>query len=644
MPLHLLHTPGWSPSPLREALAAEHVATQEVSAATVGGLVLPHGPTVLLLDPDAVTRVDGETLRAVGRAGIAVVALGAPGQHDLPSHLPDRALSAFVAHPAAPRPLLLALRTAFREAAARGEARLARAETALRASEVAELTEIGAQLLTERDHRALLRLILSQARRITNSDAGSFYLVEREADGATWLRFTHAQNESRPDLPFTEQRLPLDGDSLAGHAALSGEPLVVDDVDDIAPDAPFAFNRSFDERSGYRTKSVLTIPMSDHSGQVIGVLQLINRKLTPGARLDSADAVEREVLPFSPHTVRLVRALAGQAAVSLENSQLQQSIERLFEGFVRAAVHAIEQRDPGTSGHSERVAGMCVRLAETVDATPNGPYGRTRFTAPQIQELRYAALLHDFGKVSVREEVLAKPRKLYASDLALLRQRHDFLVRTAQWRFERERADRLERMGREGYDEFMAELEARHARARGELDRFLELVEVANEPAVLPAGDFAELQALSGRTYPGLDGRPRPFLSEAEVRYLTIPQGSLDEAERREIESHVTHTYQFLQRIPWTRELARVPDIAHAHHEKLNGRGYPRRIAGDEIPVQARIMTIADVFDALTAADRPYKRAVPVEQALGILGTEVTDGTLDGELFRLFVEAGVYTR
>jgi len=348
------------------------------------------------------------------------------------------------------------------------------------------------------------------------------------------------------------------------------------------------------------------------------------------------------VVPFSKRTVELVTALAGQAAVAIENGQLYREIERLFEGFVQAAVRAIEQRDPTTFGHSGRVADMTVRLAAVVDRAEDGPYRTVRFSREQLREIRYAGLLHDFGKVGVREQVLVKAKKLYPLQLELIRQRHDFVRRSAEREFWRKRAEFLETHGRKGYEQFLRTLEQEHAAELGELEHFMTTVLQANEPTVLPATHFEELLVLAGRTYQDLSGVPRPYLTDREVRYLTIPKGSLDETERLEIESHVNHTYSFLKEIPWTRELHDIPLIAYGHHEKLDGHGYPRGVTGDAIPVQTRMMTISDIYDALTAADRPYKSAVAPARALDIMDEEVRAGQLDGQLFQLFVDAKVF--
>ena len=638
----LLHLPSWTPEPIGLPLAQEGVEVRKVNSASE--VAADHRPTVLLLDAVARSHFTPHALLALRDAGVAVLALGANGEEDVPHDLPAEALAGFVRGPIGGRQLLVGLRSALLVAAARQDTLRAKAETAARTSEITELTDIGIQLTTEKDYNKLLDLILNQARRITQSDAGSLYVVETDDRGEKRLRFKLSQNDSRPDIPFVEFTMPIDQASLAGYAASEGEPLVIDDVYMLPPDVEYAFNRSFDQRYGYRTKSMLVIPMVNHHGDVIGVLQLINRKRDLAARLASPEAADRQIISYSPHTVKIVRALAGQAAVSIENSQLYEAIERLFEGFVKAAVTAIEQRDPTTSGHSERVATRTVALATLVDRVDDGPYRLVNFTPEQIREIRYAGLLHDFGKVGVREQVLVKAKKLYNENLTLIRQRHAFIRRSAQWRFEKERADYLLANGTKGYETFFLDLESRHEAEIALTERFLRVVLESNEPSLLAEGNFEQLNEFSTRTFEDMDGNPVPFLSDPEVRMLSIRKGSLDEEERLEIESHVTHTFDFLRRIPWTRGLSQIPDIAHAHHEKLNGRGYPRRIGGDAIPLQTRMMTIADIYDALTAQDRPYKRAVPADRALDIMQDEVKGGMLDSQLFRLFVDHKLWER
>src|SRR5581483_109631 len=334
-----------------------------------------------------------DVLRALVDAGGAIVALGRAGETEVPDSMPTELLSGFVRHPPGPREFLVAIRSGFREAAARGETARARSEAAMRSREIVELTRIGVALGTERNLKTLLDLILTQARRITGSDAGSLYLVETTDQGTKRLRFRLAQTFSKPEAPFVEFTIPVDRTSLAGYAATTGEALTIDDAYFLPPDVEYSINRSFDERYGYRTKSMLVIPMKDHKEQVIGVLQLINRKRQLEAVLATPSDVDQHVVPYSKRTVELVTALAGQAAVAIENSRLYEDIERLFQGFVLAAVTAIEQRDPTTYGHSGRVAGMTVTLAEAVDRTDHGVYRDIRFTREQLREIRYAGLL-----------------------------------------------------------------------------------------------------------------------------------------------------------------------------------------------------------------------------------------------------------
>ena len=639
----LLHPPMWRPDAVAPALETSQVEARAVRQPKELA-VADDRPTVFLLDAESRSAFPVDVMRSFVDAGGAIVALGRDGELDVPEGLPTEFLSGFLTHPTSPRRLLVAIRAGFREAAARAETARARGEAAHRAREIGELTRIGVALGTERDLKTLLDLILTQSRCITQSDAGSLYLVEHNEEGTKRLRFRLAQTYSKPEAPFVEFTIPVDRTSLAGYCAVTGEPLVLDDAYFLPPDVEYTINRSFDERYGYRTKSMLVIPMKDHKDEIIGVLQLINRKRNFEAVLSTPADVEKQVVPYSKRTVELVTALAGQAAVAIENSRLYEDIEKLFEGFVLAAVHAIEQRDPTTYGHSSRVAGMTVGLAEIVDRAGDGPYRGVKFSREQVKEIRYAALLHDFGKVGVREQVLIKAKKLYPSDLGLVRHRHAFIRRTAEREFWRKRAEYLESRGKKGYEGFVKDLEGAHRQELMELDRFLEIVLQANEPTILPDGSFEELKAWSKRTYLAFDGAIEAFLSPDEMRYLTIRKGSLDDAERHEIESHVTHTFQFLQRIPWTRELQQIPLIAYGHHEKLDGRGYPRRITAEGISIQTRMMTISDIYDALTAQDRPYKRAVSTDRALEILSHEVKEGQLDSDLFKLFIDGKVYQR
>ena len=513
--------------------------------------------------------------------------------------------------------------------------------------ELEELNRIGIALSETRDVEQLLDLILLKARQITQADAGSLYLLEQTplySNGAMFpsqLRFKLTQNDS-VQFPFSEHTLALTEASMAGYCALHGEVVELADAYRIPKGRPYHFNDSFDNASGYRTRSLITLPMKNGKGEVLGVLQLINCKRRAKDVLKNAAAVRHGVQPFPEAAVRLGLSLASQAAVAYENSRLYREIEDLFDGFVNAAVHAIEQRDPTTSGHSQRVCEMTVALAEAVDRETRGKYADLRFSREQIKELRYAALLHDFGKVGVREEVLVKAKKLYPLQFARLFDRFDYIRRDIEARSAEQKVDALQKLSRKEADVKLKALNEETRRLLAEVDRYAALVEKANEPTIMPESEFEKLAELSEKKYKNSKGEQQPYLSMNEVKLLSIPRGNLDPDERKQIESHVVNSFNFLTQIPWTPEFRRIPEIARAHHEKLNGRGYPNGLTSKDIPIQTKMMTICDIYDALSATDRPYKRALPVDRALEILKLCVENEEIDEELFRVFKEAQVF--
>lgn len=524
--------------------------------------------------------------------------------------------------------------------------------------EIKNLNEIGAALSAEHDTAKLLEMILAKCREITVSDAGSLYIVEEveepgsealletgaeEQPKRRVLRFKLTQNDS-VRVPFREITMDIDQQSIAGYVALTGEIVNLEDAYQLPLGVPYQINRKFDEDSGYRTKSILAVPMRNPRGEICGVVQLINCKRHWETKLDSLTAIMREVVSYSLKQQELVESLASQAAVAFENSRLYEAIQRLFEGFVRASVIAIEARDPTTSGHSFRVANLTVALAETVDRVESWPFAGLHFSREQMKEIRYASLLHDFGKVGVREEVLVKAKKLYPAQLDLVRQRFQFVKRSREVEALRSRLDTVLEKGREEYLRQLPELESNLAEQLRELDDDFKVIQQANEPTLLAEGSFEQLLKIAAHQYIDEEGGQQPLLSGDEVRLLSIPKGSLDEQERRQIESHVIHSFNFLKQIPWTKEIRGIPRIARNHHEKLNGSGYPHKLGAPEIPVQTRMMTIADIFDALAAGDRPYKRAVEATRALEILEHAVKEGEIDPDLFRLFVETRVFDK
>lgn len=605
----------------------------------------PERPTVVLVDRALAERSGGPGMLGTLASFAAFIGLGEAGETDPSQSMNSLALTSWLPADAGRGAGTTALQGALRHASALIEAyRAARLEQSS-AFDLRELSRVGVALSTERNLDTLLWMILSQALQLSSSDAGSLYLMERDAQGhPSTLRIKLSQNITLPDIPFTEFSIPIDHASIAGYVAATGDPLMIGDVYLLPEQMTYRFNRSMDDKFGYRTKSMLVIPMRTHRDEIIGVLQLINRKRDAEAQLPSLDVVEHQVLPFDQRSADLVAALAAQAAVAIENSRLYEDIERLFEGFVTAAVTAIEARDPTTSGHSFRVATFTTNLAEAVDLAGEGPYKGLKFTREQIREIRYAGLLHDFGKVGVREQVLVKQKKLYGHDLTILRHRFNSLLQQADLEFERERAEHLLDHGPSDYREVVQRLDLMRRERRDELSRWLDAIVRANEPTILPEGSFEQLAEIGLQTFTDFDGVERPLLAEDELRFLMINKGNLDPRERREIESHVTHTYRFLEQIPWTRELSGIPKIAFGHHEKLDGTGYPRGIGEHDIPVQTRMMTIADIYDALTATDRPYKRAVTAERAIDILGMEAKDGHIDRDLLTTFVQAQVFTK
>jgi len=504
--------------------------------------------------------------------------------------------------------------------------------------EIDELNSIGIALSAERDMPSLLDLILRTGRQITDSDAGALYLVEEnEITGEKVLRFTLTQNDSVA-VPFNQYTIPIDSSRTSSYVALTGHSLALEDCYYLPPDVPFGFTKDFDAQIGYRTKSMLAVPMKNPKGEVVGVLQLLNCKRDPAAKVTPQNADE-VVIPYPARNQKLVESLASQAAVALENARLYESIQNLFEGLVKASVVAIEARDPTTFGHSFRVEKLTTALAEAVDRVDDGLYKDVRFSREQMRELRYASVLHDFGKVGVREEVLVKAKKLYPNQLEVVRERFNFVRKAIREEHASNRLKYVLEKGREEFQKKSPEFEAEIEAKLKELDGFFQFVLQCNEPTVLPEGNFERLADLAARRY--LDdwaGEERSLLQANEVRLLSIPKGSLDATERREIESHVLHTFNFLSQIPWTKEIRSIPMIARAHHEKLDGSGYPFKMTGPEIPIQSRMMTISDIYDALSASDRPYKRAVPPDRALSIIEFEVKQRLLDEELFRIFRE------
>ncbi len=503
-------------------------------------------------------------------------------------------------------------------------------EVGMRRQRLHQLSEIGAQLSTQLDLDALLETILSEARKIGGCEGGSLYLVDRTSELPA-LVFKLAQNDAFP-VPFVETRLPMTAASIAGYVATSGEQLNITDVYELAPDLPYRLNRSFDERMGYRMRSMLVVPMRDHRNQVVGVLQFVNRLDRKGQPVE-----------FDGEIAEVLRAIASQAAISIQRNALVRNINELFEGFVRASVKTIEQRDPSTSGHSFRVAESTVALFELLPKSGVARFRDLIITAEQTREVRYAALLHDFGKIGVREQVLLKANKLTPDRLSMLRYRFEL---------QRERLKRralekeLHLLHHEAVDLDMSrrrvhrDLEKQLSR----LDDYWTWVQCANSPSVLEDGDFRHLLEVRQERFLDIDGTFSGLIEDDDLLALSVQRGSLTPNERREIQSHVVHTKEFLTVLPWPPELAAIPAIDGAHHEKLDGSGYPDGLIGEQIPLPARVMAVCDIYDALTAMDRPYKSSISPDQAAAILEDEARRGLIDTDIVSIFIGAKMHEK
>jgi len=478
-------------------------------------------------------------------------------------------------------------------------------------SRIQSLNEIGIALTAETNLGRLLDLIVLKARQFTSADAGSLYLV-RESK----LFFEVAQNDTLArkrtgEGAFKPFSLPLDTASIAGYVAVTGEALNLPDVYRLRKKDKISFNRDFDTRTGYRTRSMLVVPMRDHENQVIGVLQLIN-------------SLERgKAVPFPEESVPLVLSLASQAAVAIRNASLIHDIQRIFRALVEYSASAIDARSPHTAGHSRRVALYALKLARAISASKTGPYAAVSFSEEELEELEYAAWLHDIGKIGVREHVLEKRGRLTDDRLALV---------TARMR--------LARLMMETQDGLSAEEKGRRERLLEDGQR---LVAEVNTAGFLPDEKLAALNELASERVRGEDGAEVPLLDEFELENLSVRRGNLTLSEYREIQSHVRHTLEILNHIPFTRGLRNIPTFAACHHEMLNGTGYPAHLTAPDIPLQARILAVVDIFDALTARDRPYKAAVPLDKTLQILEDEAKLGRLDKDLVELFIRGKLYS-
>jgi len=500
-----------------------------------------------------------------------------------------------------------------------------------------QLNAIGASLSAERDIDRLLEAILTAAKTITRADGGTLYRVTEEKS----LRFEIVRTSSLKyylggstgnPVPFYPIQLYKDGKPnqtmVAAQAALTGKTINIADAY-TAEGFDFTGTRAFDAKTGYRSKSFLTVPMRNHEGETIGVLQLIN----------AVDPLSGEIVAFSASDQRLAESLASQAAVALANRMLINQLESLFESFISLINGAIDEKSPYTGGHCQRVPVLTMMLAEAVNETTEGPLADFHMTDKDRYELKIAGLLHDCGKVTTPVHVVDKASKLETifDRIQLIDTRFEVLKRDLE-------IDSLKRRAAMGRME-AAEAEARLRDGLRRLDedrKFLHACNIGSER--MRDDDVAHVKRIAKYRWRDLSGHEADFLSADEVKNLTIRAGTLTEEERKIINHHIVATIRMLEALPWPKHLTNVPEYAGGHHERMDGKGYPKGLTRAQMSVQARCMGIADIFEALTAKDRPYKKGKTLSESLEILGRMKQNQHIDPDLFDIFVRRKIYRR
>jgi len=494
------------------------------------------------------------------------------------------------------------------------------------------LNKIGIALSSETNLTLLLESIVRETRSFTNADAGSLYLVDQD-NGV--LHFEVAQNDTlrkradmKPDT-FKPYSLALTKNSIAGYVAITGETLNIPDAYDLSSEAGFEFNRDFDRRNNYRTRSMLLVAMKDTEGKIIGVLQLINS-------IDS----DGKVISFDPSIESLVSSLASQAAVAIKNAQLIKEIKAVFEALIQYSVSAIDARSPFTAGHSKGVAKYTMALARAINDTHDGPYAPVSFSTAELEELNYAAWLHDIGKIGVREWVLDKRSRLSEAETAALISRFESIKASAIVETEKKKLVLLQKDG--GNQKEIRELDRDLNGQLKQIEEYLAFIKETNTSNFLDEPGLEKLEEIYKKKHLDFEGQKRGYLTDFEFENLSVRKGNLTKGEMEEIQSHVIHTENIVDKIPFKGPLKKVPLFAAGHHEMLDGSGYPKQVTSEDIPLQTRIITVADIYEALIAKDRPYKGSMDPVRSLAILQEEAAKGRLDNELVRIFIEKKVY--
>ena len=500
-----------------------------------------------------------------------------------------------------------------------------------------QLNAIGASLSAERDINRLLEAILTAAKTITRADGGTLYRLTEEKS----LRFEIVRTSSLKyylggttgnPVPFYPIQLYKDGKPnqtmVAAQAALTGRTINIADAY-TAEGFDFTGTRAFDAKTGYRSKSFLTVPMRNHEGETIGVLQLINAQ-NPGSG---------EIVAFSASDQRLAESLASQAAVALTNRLLINQLESLFESFISLINGAIDEKSPYTGGHCQRVPVLTMMLAEAVNETSEGPLAQFRMSDKDRYELKIAGLLHDCGKVTTPVHVVDKATKLETifDRIQLIDTRFEVLKRDMEIESLKRRAS----LGRMEAAEEEAKLGV-ELRRLDEDRKFLHACNIGSER--MRDEDIAHVKRIAKYRWRDVSGHEADFLTADEVKNLTIRAGTLTEEERKIINHHIVATIRMLEALPWPKHLTNVPEYAGGHHERMDGKGYPKGLKREQMSVQARCMGIADIFEALTAKDRPYKKGKTLSESLEILGRMKENQHVDPDLFDIFVRRKVYRR
>lgn len=489
-------------------------------------------------------------------------------------------------------------------------------------NEKLDLVRIGTALSSENDLQKLLELILTTCREILCADAGSIYIRERKEPGGGFsdtLSFKVAQNDSVDLGRMSEYSVPINSNYIAGYVALTARSLNIDDVERLDDSVPYRAGRVLLEKTGYRIKSMLTIPLKNHDGEVVGVLQLINRKNDPSVKLNKENT-DKIVRSFSLSDEEFVQSVASQAAVSIERAQLYENIKALFEGFLGSSIAAIDERDRVTSGHSKRVMGFVNAFLDAAEKDPLCPYYELASSPDKRKQFQFAALLHDIGKIGVPEYLLTKENKLGQGEFENIMSRMDYV-------------------------ELLLALKPSNAPGWGsieEAERDRELLKQVNECGRLSDELYRRLDELKRKTYVTVQGQTKEFLSKDEWKKLSVRSGNLTPEERELINSHAVSTFRILSKIPWTGNLARIPEIAAQHHERTDGSGYPGKLKGDQILIESRILAVIDIYEALVAQDRPYKPRTSLKKALQILREEVDRNHLDKNVVSFFIEKEIY--